>query len=458
MSESQNLVLLLSDMKGFTARTSSQTREENARMLALHDALLLPVVRGFGGRKRKGIGDALLASFESPTDAALCAMALQDRLAAFNLGAPPQDRIEVRVALSQGEVSVQRRDLQGEALQLALEACAFAQPGEVVLTDAVYLSMNKSEAPSSLAGELPLRGGGKMRLRRALRSDAAGALPSGSDGALPSGSEGALSASSDGALPYGGRALRRLGRLPDPRRALRLRAASERLGDFTRRRATWAAAALLLLGAAAGERGSLPSDPLTRAEQLLETRQPLAALAELDRLADTPRASDPSVAVVRGKAEHELGQLGLAFSDFAAAAARNPRALDAKALSALADQLDSEAFPALWRPALVRLLGETVGAPAAPELRRVLGSARVHSRDDALEALELSGAATADDRLLVAEADLSDPHAPCAARRSAVQRLRLVSSPRSAALLEKAAWGSGCGAAQARDALRQLKR
>src|SRR5439155_22085315 len=54
----RNLVLLLSDMKGFTARTSGQTREENARMLALHDALLLPVVRGYRGRKVKGLGDA----------------------------------------------------------------------------------------------------------------------------------------------------------------------------------------------------------------------------------------------------------------------------------------------------------------------------------------------------------------------------------------------------------------
>ena len=80
----RTLVLLLSDMKGFTARTSGQSREENARMLALHDALLLPVLRGYGGRKIKGIGDAMLASFNSPTDGVLCAQAMQDRLAQWN--------------------------------------------------------------------------------------------------------------------------------------------------------------------------------------------------------------------------------------------------------------------------------------------------------------------------------------------------------------------------------------
>src|SRR5436305_7668170 len=46
----------------------------------LFRSLLLPVVRGFGGRKIKGIGDAMLATFNSPTDAVLCAMAMHDRL------------------------------------------------------------------------------------------------------------------------------------------------------------------------------------------------------------------------------------------------------------------------------------------------------------------------------------------------------------------------------------------
>jgi class 3 adenylate cyclase len=36
----ENRVVMFTDIKGFTAATGRQTREENARMLALHDALL----------------------------------------------------------------------------------------------------------------------------------------------------------------------------------------------------------------------------------------------------------------------------------------------------------------------------------------------------------------------------------------------------------------------------------
>lgn len=431
------LVLLLSDMKGFTARTSGQSREENARMLALHDALLLPVLRGYGGRKIKGIGDAMLAAFRSPTDAVLCAQAMQDRLAKWNATCAAGDRIEVRIALSQGELRRQNGDLHGEPFQLALEANALAEAGEVVLTDAVYLSMAKSEAATEILGERPLRGGGRIRMRRALRN---------SDPLAP-----------DPLAPFGGRALARLGRLPDPARAVRLRVVGEQALLFVQRRAFWAAAGLALVAVAAGEHGA-PVDPAGRAAELVEARQPLAALAELDRIAESPRANEASVQVVRGKAEHALGQAGPAFSDFAAAAQKDPSALDAGAVGALVDDLDSETFPQRWRPAVVRLLGQQVGHRAAPAVRRLLGSPRAQSRNDALQTLELAGAATDADRLEAAQADLADPRASCAGRIEAVRRLALVGEARAGALLAQAASSKSCGAAEARDLLRHRGR
>ena len=233
--------------------------------------------------------------------------------------------------------------------------------------------------------------------------------------------------------------------------------AAESLLDFARKRAVWTAAGLLLVAAAAGEHvsGAAENDPLARAAALLESREPMAALAELDRLADSPRANDPEVQIVRGKAEHALGQLGPAFADFAAAAKRDPRSLDAGAIAALADLLDSEAFPPVWRPPLLKLLGEQMGRAAAPALRELLSSERARSRDDALHVLEVSGAATDEDRLTVARADLLDPHASCAARRTAVRRLALVTGGEAGALLAGAAEARACGSAEARDALRR---
>src|SRR5207245_863231 len=117
-----------------------------------------------------------------------------------------------------------------------------------------------------------------------------------------------------------------------------------------------------LIAAAAGEHVSsgTGNDPLDRAEALLESREPLAALVEPDRLADSPRAQDAEVQVVRGKAEHALGQLGPAFADFAAAVKQEPRASCAARRSAmrrLAVAGGSEAEALLARAAEARACG-----------------------------------------------------------------------------------------------------
>lgn len=430
LPRTQNLVLLASDMKGFTARMSSQTREESRRMLGLHDALLLPVLRGYGGRKVKAIGDALVAAFESPTDAVLCAMAIQDRLAGWNLTAKDHDRIEVRIALSQGEVRQEGKDLVGEPVQLALDAQAVADAGDVVLTDAVYLSMNKCEAPTEILGHRVLRGGGTIRLRRALR------------GKEPK-------------APYGGRALARLGKLPHPSLHPRLDATRRAL-EPVRKRAVWIAAAFVLLAAAAGERKHLPPrDPVLRAAAFLDARQPTAALAELDKVAETAQAKDPNVALLRGKAEHALGQLGIAFSDFAAAGA----ALDDAAIGMLADDLDADSFPEQWRPALVKLLGEGVGRRSAPAVRKYLSATKARARDAAIEVLELASAATDEDRLVVARSALADPHLNCSDRRKAVRRLAMVRDERVSEVLKPESESpKACASREARDILRKLPR
>jgi class 3 adenylate cyclase len=427
----QNLAILLSDMKGFTARTSRQTREENFRMLAFHDALLLPVIRGFAGRKVKSIGDALLVTFRSPTDCVLCGMAIQDRLASWNAHRGPAERIDVRIAISLGEVRVDADDVTGDPVQLALRASAFADAGEVVLTESVYLAMNKSEVPTEPFPVRELRVG-ETRLHRARMIGPR-------------------------ELPYGGRALKRLGKLRDPKLPLATRAAA-----FVARRwpvLTALALVLAIGGATWRARVRRENDPVVRAEQMLVAKSPLAALAELDKLSDTPRAKSAQVQVVRGKAEHALGQLGMAFADFAAALDADASVADPNVVRALIDDLESEGFPLQWRPALVRILGERVGSPAAEPLRGIVRSQRGRARREALEALELMGKATDDDRLALASAELSDKAAPCPAVLNAVRVLVVAGTERAQSLLARtAAEKRRCGSREAADALRRLNR
>lgn len=158
MSRTENLTIMFTDMVGFTERTSRQSRAQNKSMLQQHDSLLLPVVAQFGGRRIKSIGDSLLVTFHSPTDAVRCGMALHDKLAEFNEGRPFAEQMHIRVAINVGEVRVEGKDIFGEPVNVAARVESVTPSDQIYFTEAVYLAMNKAEVPCELVGIEKLKG------------------------------------------------------------------------------------------------------------------------------------------------------------------------------------------------------------------------------------------------------------------------------------------------------------
>jgi adenylate cyclase len=166
-----NLAIVFTDIKGFTERTSRQTLAENQRLLKAYHDLLAPLFKAFGGRIIKSIGDAFLVTFESPTQAVLGGMAIQDRLWTYNRGVPDAERLDVRVAINVGEVRVESNDVFGEPVNIASRVESITEAGEVYFTEAVYLAMNKAEVPSQEVGAFELKGiPGKIRVFRVPRA------------------------------------------------------------------------------------------------------------------------------------------------------------------------------------------------------------------------------------------------------------------------------------------------
>jgi class 3 adenylate cyclase len=160
-----NLAIVFTDIKGFTERTSRQTLEENQRLLQVHNALLAPLFKAFGGRIIKSIGDAFLVTFESPTQAVLSGIAIQDRLWHHNRNVLEAEQLHVRVAVNVGEVRLESNDVFGEPVNIAARVEGIAEAGEVYFTEAVYLAMNKAEVPSKEVGAFELKGiPGKIRV------------------------------------------------------------------------------------------------------------------------------------------------------------------------------------------------------------------------------------------------------------------------------------------------------
>lgn len=158
MAQTDNLTILFVDMVGFTQRTSLQSRSQNETMLRDFNRLLLPVIARFGGHWVKSLGDAMLVTFRSPTDGVRCGMALHDTLAEYNMSHAEPKQFHVRVALNVGEVRIERRDVFGEAVNVASRVESLTPQDEIYFTEAVYLAMNKAEISCESLGKHKLKG------------------------------------------------------------------------------------------------------------------------------------------------------------------------------------------------------------------------------------------------------------------------------------------------------------
>lgn len=154
----ETLAIVFTDIKGFTAATSSQTHKENAVMLRRIERLVAPVVRAYNGRVVKSIGDAYMIVFRSPTEAVRCATAVQDRLYQHNLASSTEHGIHIRIAMNIGEVRVDRGDVFGEPVNIASRIESITPADEIYFSEATYLTMNRSEVAAERIGEYDLKG------------------------------------------------------------------------------------------------------------------------------------------------------------------------------------------------------------------------------------------------------------------------------------------------------------
>jgi uncharacterized protein (TIGR03382 family) len=187
LATARTLSVMFSDVKDYTARAARESRLGVLDLVRRHRDLARPIVKRRGGRVVKSLGDGLLITFESATDAVLAGLEIQAAAAAHSRDAfADRDKLELRIAVSTGEVAVDGGgDVFGDAVNLASRAQQQASPGEVLFTEATWATINRREVRGADAGMFELKGVAEpVRLYRAgaMAADAGAAAPVESDG------------------------------------------------------------------------------------------------------------------------------------------------------------------------------------------------------------------------------------------------------------------------------------
>ncbi len=142
LKETSVLVILFTDIKGFTDLTERRGDRVMMDVLARHDEILVRTIEeGGAGLVVKHIGDSIMAVFSEPSTAVEKALKVQARLRAFNESNPGGEPIRVRIGIHMGQVAVENRtqlDLFGRHVNRASRVEGLADAGQIYITYPVF--------------------------------------------------------------------------------------------------------------------------------------------------------------------------------------------------------------------------------------------------------------------------------------------------------------------------------
>ena len=150
-SEKRRLAaIMFSDIVGYT---KLMERDEAAAIdtLTRNSRVHREAIARHGGRLLKELGDGVLASFDSVSNAVACAREIQAKVAADN-------GYQIRIGIHLGEVIHSGRDVFGDGVNIASRIEGVAEPGTIVVSDAVFNNVkNQTDIVVTDLGERELK-------------------------------------------------------------------------------------------------------------------------------------------------------------------------------------------------------------------------------------------------------------------------------------------------------------
>ena len=129
--------ILAADVEGYSRLMEA---DEAGALVALREsrAVFARLIERHRGRIANTAGDGLIADFPSVVEAVRCAAEVQTELAARNRREAADRAMNFRIGVHLGDVMVDGGDLFGEGVNLAARLQAMAEPGGVLISQAVY--------------------------------------------------------------------------------------------------------------------------------------------------------------------------------------------------------------------------------------------------------------------------------------------------------------------------------
>ncbi len=142
--------IMFTDIVGYTALMGND-EEKAFSILELNRKIHKQALQEFNGTWLKEIGDGVLASFNTITDAVFCAKKIQEQCS-------KEAQFSLRIGIHQGEVVFDGEDVFGDGVNLASRIQSAAPPGCIYLSESVARNIdNKKDIETRYVGEKTLK-------------------------------------------------------------------------------------------------------------------------------------------------------------------------------------------------------------------------------------------------------------------------------------------------------------
>ena len=129
---------MFTDIVGYTALMGSD-EQKAFEVLQKNRDLQGPVIEEFNGKLIKELGDGIMASFNSVSDAVYAAIKIQERCFA-------EGNFQLRIGIHLGDVIFENEDVFGDGVNIASRIQAIAEPGGIYISESVQLNVaNKQD-------------------------------------------------------------------------------------------------------------------------------------------------------------------------------------------------------------------------------------------------------------------------------------------------------------------------
>jgi len=143
--------IMFTDIAGYTA-LSAKDETKALELLDTQKQILTPIIEEFNGTLHKEMGDGLLFTFPTVTEAVKCGIKIQEQTKGNN-------DLNLRIGIHEGEITLKDGDALGDDVNVASRIEAFAPSGGIAISSKVQQNISSlPEFETSYVGKPELKG------------------------------------------------------------------------------------------------------------------------------------------------------------------------------------------------------------------------------------------------------------------------------------------------------------